>query len=75
MSDFVSQFQQDFLPEDGPVFDRPVSFQGVVTRIIFRNEDNGYTIAEILDGTEEWTAVGVMPYLAEIGRASCRERV
>lgn len=64
MSDFVSQFQQDFLPEDGPAFDRPVSFQGVVTRIIFRNEDNGYTIAEILDGTEEWTAVGVMPYLA-----------
>ena len=64
MSDFVSQFQQDFLPEGGPAFDRPGSFQGVVTRIIFRNEDNGYTIAENLYGMEEWSSVVFMPYLA-----------
>ena len=64
MSDFVSRPKHYFAPDDRPDFDRPVSFQGVVTRIVFRNEENGYTIAEILDGQEEWTAVGVMPYLS-----------
>lgn len=38
---------------------------GVVTSIIFRNEQNGYTVLEIACGREEFTAVGVMPFLSQ----------
>ncbi len=42
----------------------PVSFSGIVTRVIFRNEENGYAILEIEGKGEEWTVTGVMPPIA-----------
>lgn len=35
--------------------------EGAVENIVFRNEDNGYTVLEISDGDDYITAVGVMP--------------
>jgi exodeoxyribonuclease V alpha subunit len=47
---------------DGLHSDLPV-LEGVIEDIIFRNEDNGYTVAS-LSGTEERIAVGILPYLS-----------
>ncbi|HHX19183.1 MAG TPA: AAA family ATPase [Clostridiaceae bacterium] len=41
----------------------PVSFSGVVTRVIFRNDENGYSILDIEGQGEEWTVTGVMPHI------------
>ena len=42
------------------------TLSGTVERIIFSNEENGYTIIDIaLDDDEIVTAVGIMPYLGE----------
>ena len=55
--------------------------EGVVSALVFQNEENGYTILRLELENEEITAVGAMPgvtageYLIQIGRASCRERV
>ena len=38
--------------------------EGAVENIVFRNEDNGYTVLEISDGEEYITAVGVMPLVS-----------
>lgn len=35
--------------------------EGAVENIVYRNEDNGYTVLEISDGDDYITAVGVMP--------------
>lgn len=47
--------------------DRGVSaIEGTVERVIFFNEDNGYTILELsADDTETFTVVGIMPYIGE----------
>ena len=45
-------------------FGGTVSFSGLVTRVVFRNADNGYTVLEISQDQDELTLVGVMPYLA-----------
>lgn len=46
--------------------DRVSVISGTVERIIFSNEENGYTIIDIaLDDDEIVTAVGIMPYLGE----------
>ena len=43
-------------------------FKGYVNKIVYRNEDNGYTVFELsIDDDDDLTC--------EIGRASCRERV
>lgn len=40
-------------------------FEGTVEEIIFRNEQNGWTVAAVrLDGSGRTSAVGVMPFLA-----------
>ena len=41
----------------------PVSFSGVVTRVIFRNDENGYSSLDIEGQGEEWTVTGVMPHI------------
>ena len=41
----------------------PVSFSGVVTRVIFRNDENGYSILDVEGRGEEWTVTGVMPHI------------
>ena len=35
--------------------------QGVLTEIIFRNDENGYTVAEMETDDELWTVVGILP--------------
>ena len=43
-----------------------VSIEGSVEHVIFTNEDNGYTILEIITNENELvTAVGIMPYVNE----------
>ena len=38
-----------------------LQLEGEVENIVFRNDENGYTVLEIADGEEQLTAVGVMP--------------
>ena len=35
--------------------------EGTVENIVYRNDENGYTVLEIIDGDNFITAVGVMP--------------
>ena len=62
------------------------TIEGYVDHIIFRNEDNGYTVLNLMASGLEITCVGIFEYIGEgellelkgqsqIGRASCRERV
>lgn len=39
--------------------------QGVVEEIIFKNDDNGYTVSKIKSDKESITIVGTIPYLVE----------
>ena len=39
--------------------------KGLVEKIKYRNEDNGYTILELLSGTQEYTLVGTFSYISE----------
>ncbi|HCA05105.1 MAG TPA: ATP-dependent RecD-like DNA helicase [Ruminococcaceae bacterium] len=39
--------------------------EGAVENIVYRNEDNGYTVLELSDGDDYITAVGVMPQVSE----------
>ena len=38
--------------------------EGVVENIVYRNEENGYTVLEIADSEDYITAVGIMPLAA-----------
>ena len=38
--------------------------EGAVENIVFRNDENGYTVLEIADGDDYITAVGVMPLIS-----------
>lgn len=38
--------------------------QGAVENIVYRNEENGYTVLEIIDGDDYITAVGSMPQVS-----------
>lgn len=38
-----------------------LQLEGVVENIVYRNEENGYTVIEISDGDDYITAVGIMP--------------
>ena len=49
-------------------------FKGYVNKIVYRNEDNGYTVFELnIDSDDYLTCVGSVPYITEgefeIGRA------
>ena len=43
-----------------------LQLEGVVENIVYRNDENGYTVLEISDGEDYITAVGIMP-LANAG--------
>ncbi len=45
-------------------FGETVSFSGTVCRLVFRNEDNGYTVLELDSVGEELILVGIMPHLS-----------
>ena len=38
-----------------------LQLEGAVENIVYRNEENGYTVIEISDGDDYITAVGIMP--------------
>ena len=38
--------------------------EGVVENVVYRNEDNGYTVLELSDGDDYITAVGIMPQVS-----------
>ena len=38
-----------------------LQLEGAVENIVYRNEQNGYTVLEIADGEDLITAVGIMP--------------
>ena len=43
-----------------------LTISGVVEELRYRNEDNGYTVADVeADDGEFLTAVGIMPYVGE----------
>ena len=39
--------------------------RGIVERITYRNEQNGYTVAVIRSGREQITVVGILPFVSE----------
>ena len=46
--------------------------EGFVENIIFRNEDNGYTVFNIVYDDEEITCVGVLSYINTGEFTTCR---
>lgn len=42
-----------------------LQLEGAVENIVYRNEENGYTVIEISDGDDYITAVGIMPQIGE----------
>ncbi len=49
--------------DDGGI-GQTVSFSGLVRRVVFRNEANGYTVLEVGEEYESWTVVGILPFLS-----------
>lgn len=45
--------------------------KGTIEEIRFRNEENGYTVATVSTGRDEFTVVGVFPPVSEGGYVSC----
>ena len=43
----------------------PEIIEGIVDKITYKNEQNGYTVATIRNGSDRITVVGVMPFLSE----------
>ena len=41
------------------------SFSGTIEKITYRNESNAYTVLTLSNGSEEITAVGIMPFVSE----------
>lgn len=42
-----------------------VEFEGTVERIVYRNDDNGYTVAKLENGSETATVTGYLPFITE----------
>ncbi len=40
------------------------TFEGIITEIIFNNEDNGYAVCEFLSGDESFTVTGCLPLVS-----------
>ncbi len=47
------------------------SFSGTVERITYKNESNGYTVLTLSNGSEDITAVGIMPFVSEGEYINC----
>lgn len=47
------------------------SFSGTIEKITYRNESNAYTVLTLSNGSEEITAVGIMPFVSEGEFISC----
>ncbi len=44
-----------------------ITIEGYVDHLIFRNEDNGYTVLNLMVNGQELTCVGMFPYISEGG--------
>ncbi len=42
-----------------------LELEGIIENIVYRNEENGYTVIEIANGDDYITAVGIMPQASE----------
>ena len=42
-----------------------VKVEGYVERIVYRNEDNGYTVMTVVEDNEEYTCVGIVQFINE----------
>ena len=42
-----------------------ITIEGYVDHLIFRNEDNGYTVLNLMVNGQELTCVGMFPYISE----------
>lgn len=42
-----------------------VKIEGYVERIVYRNEDNGYTVMTVVEDNEEYTCVGIVQFINE----------
>lgn len=70
MADKRQNQEAERSPGQGPAFDQAMTFEGLVSRLVFRNQDNGYTVLELEGEDESWTLVGIMPHLAPGDRIS-----
>lgn len=41
------------------------TIEGYVEHIVYRNQENGYTVMNVVSGGEELTCVGMLPYISE----------
>ncbi|MDD3796175.1 MAG: ATP-dependent RecD-like DNA helicase, partial [Lachnospiraceae bacterium] len=41
------------------------TIEGYVEHIVYRNEDNGYTVMNMVSEGEEITCVGILPFVSE----------
>ena len=48
--------------------------EGYVEHIIFRNEENGYTVLNLSMKGRELTCVGTLPMIGEVSRFRCDQR-
>ena len=42
-----------------------ITLKGIVERITYRNDANGYTVATVRNGKEHTTVVGILPFVSE----------
>ena len=44
--------------------DNLLQLEGAIEGVVFRNDENGYTVIELADGDDYLTAVGIMPQVS-----------
>ena len=44
--------------------DNLLQLEGAIESVVFRNDENGYTVIELADGDDYLTAVGIMPQVS-----------
>ena len=53
--------------------DNLLQLEGAIESVVFRNDENGYTVIELADGDDYLTAVGIMPQVSsELRQTVCR---
>ena len=54
--------------------DNLLQLEGAIESVVFRNDENGYTVIELADGDDYLTAVGIMPLRQTVCRADLRNQ-
>jgi exodeoxyribonuclease V alpha subunit len=55
---------ENLFPENAP--EPPSQIQGILDRITFQNEENGYTVARLLDDSKGKSTITVVGYLSDV---------